>query len=448
MRFHATILLGVILFAGVGILHAAPATYDGKTVSEWSALLAAKDHRVRRQAAYALGKIGPSAAKGVDALIAKGRGVHDPRLEVRWYAMEALGRIGPAAKASVPLMVEAIEHPPKDQNGREDRRIRIVAAKALGRIGSNASAAVPTLLKTKKAPNDQEFRIEATLALWRIAANPSEKEQRLADVMKTVRAMLVSQNASESYLGAMTIAHLGPVAKQAPSSLVAALIGVLSRDNSDVRRGAVAALATIGPPVMEPLTQALSHAKKGTARRSAADALAMIVTQTREQVFYRHDANATDCALAAKQWREKVIPALLQRLDDPDKKVRKATIHALAAMGPVAAAPLLLAVRNKDKAVQQGATDALIQMEQHFPKTKPVSSWMEQLKQSTVPILLEGLRHPEPKVRRVTLRTFAALSIRTANQEAKPLLTPFLRSEDVASRRYAMKALQTLDRQK
>lgn len=67
--------------------------------------LADANPQVRRQAARALGQMGPEADTAVPALTAA---VQDTSPEVREAAVQALGKIGPAAAPAIPELIKAL----------------------------------------------------------------------------------------------------------------------------------------------------------------------------------------------------------------------------------------------------------------------------------------------------------------------------------------------------
>jgi HEAT repeat protein len=71
--------------------------------------LADPNPQVRRQAARALGKMGPEAAPSVAELTAT---LNDPDPTVRDAAIRALGQIGPASAPAINALIEALEEPP------------------------------------------------------------------------------------------------------------------------------------------------------------------------------------------------------------------------------------------------------------------------------------------------------------------------------------------------
>jgi len=65
--------------------------------------------KVRRQAARALGQMGPAAEPAVPELTAA---VEDESPEVRDAAVQALGKIGPAAAPAIPELIQALGDEP------------------------------------------------------------------------------------------------------------------------------------------------------------------------------------------------------------------------------------------------------------------------------------------------------------------------------------------------
>ncbi len=64
------------------------------------------DPTVRRQAARALGQMGPEAEPAVAELT---KALEDAAPEVREAAVQALGKIGPAAAPAIPALIKALE---------------------------------------------------------------------------------------------------------------------------------------------------------------------------------------------------------------------------------------------------------------------------------------------------------------------------------------------------
>jgi HEAT repeat protein len=119
-----------------------------------------EDHNVKREAAEALGKMGPEA---VPALT---KALQHNQYFVRRIAARALGEAGGAG--AVPALIKALQD--------TDRSVRVISVKSLGRIGSDAEEAIPALTR---ALEDERYdvRTSATRALWLIRTG-SEQAQK------------------------------------------------------------------------------------------------------------------------------------------------------------------------------------------------------------------------------------------------------------------------------
>jgi HEAT repeat protein len=187
--------------------------------------LRSPDETIRRCATIALGHLGETllAKEAVWALVAR---LNDSSIAVRRDAALALGRMGPKASAAVPLLIEAL----RDM----DRDTHLAAASALGDIGPAASTAVPHLGRAVK-DGDVAVRRTAAYALGRIG--PAAK----AAVPDLIEALKDKDEYTRSS-AAQALGRIGPVALTVIPGLIAAL-----RDKSfDVRRDASYALAEIG----------------------------------------------------------------------------------------------------------------------------------------------------------------------------------------------------------
>jgi vesicle coat complex subunit len=97
------------------------------------------DVNIQVAATRTLGRFGAAAIPGLLQTLAK------PEKQVRREAVWALARIGSAAKAAVPALTRALQD--------SDLRVRLGAALALGAIGPDAAAAVSALVQCLKDSN-------------------------------------------------------------------------------------------------------------------------------------------------------------------------------------------------------------------------------------------------------------------------------------------------------
>ena len=141
-----------------------------------------EDKEACRHAAQALGEIGPAAAAAVPVLTqATARSV-----EVRNFAVDALGRIGPAAAASVPAILKEVDLPKDHVNYVPLAFFRLLAARALGRIGPEARQAIPLLQATLQS-DDVAYRVEAAVAMWKIARHQGQPCRPSRRSSRTIR---------------------------------------------------------------------------------------------------------------------------------------------------------------------------------------------------------------------------------------------------------------------
>jgi HEAT repeat protein len=165
---------------------------------------------VRGEAAAALGRIGPDARAAVPALT---EAVASTDQGLRMDAALALAHIAPAAQTVFPVLDEIFKegnHPYRVRalevlarlalaatglKGEEiffwpvrilwdDTQARTKAAEVLGRMGPAAKLAIPALAEVLRG-SDNQSRIQAALALWRI-------DRRTEDVIPVFVAALKS----------------------------------------------------------------------------------------------------------------------------------------------------------------------------------------------------------------------------------------------------------------
>src|SRR5262249_45408945 len=103
-----------------------------------------KSDKVRIQAAWALGHIGPDSKDAVPALTAA---LKDANAEVCFKALEALGHIGPPSRSAVPALIAVIRE--------KGTALPFDIIDVLGNIGPGS---VPVLIETLKV-SDNNIRL-------------------------------------------------------------------------------------------------------------------------------------------------------------------------------------------------------------------------------------------------------------------------------------------------
>lgn len=399
--------------------------YANKPPSFYIQQLTDSDINVRRRAAYVLGRINAPAETAVPALV---EALKDGRMEMRWYAIDALGRFGPDAAPAVEAIIKALKSKNAELAGYETVLRR--GARSLGNIGPAAEAAVPVLEEALSA-GDALYRIAAAEALWRIA--------RHEQAIPVLTEELQSDDARAAFAAALALGELPDAGDRAIGPLVRAL----AHEDADVRQAAVDALVRIGPPAIEPLSKYVAK-NQPVGRDDAARALGMITAQLREQTLYVDKTPERDFAAAASPLVLKAFPALAHGLGSDDEPLRLACENALAKGGSIAVPQLLTVLRGDDATARSAAAVALVRLESRLPKQRPLSANVERVHQKIIDQLVAALATEDATVQKASVRLFAALDIGADGAAAEPLLRRALETGDLATRRYADKALKRL----
>ncbi len=287
--------------------------WQGQTVRQWADRLADEDVRVRWHAAYALGQIGPEAARAVEPL----KKVLQERPEneyVRGAAAWALGRIAVRRDTIVPLLGETL--------GSGHLSVRRNSSRALGSLGSAAKPATVGLIGLLD-DDDATVRVHAAEALWRI--------DRHARAIPALVQMTRWPRGPGPYQAVAALGRIGSPTDAAISALVAAL----RHADADVRRAAVRALGQLGPAAISALEQTLAGPDHEV-RRRAVEALGQIGPEA--------------------------LPSLIESLRNESPPARRAAARALGRLGAKAKAAepaLIVAVNDADPHVQEAAARAL-----------------------------------------------------------------------------------------
>ena len=121
-------LAGLLLVFSSGCRQQSPTLAGGKPVSHWvQALQTSPDAKMRKEAAFKLGNVGPTDPTSLPALMGA---LKDGDAGVRREAILALVKFGSKAKEAVAVLTELQQHDP-------DAQVRNYAVKALEKLQSD-----------------------------------------------------------------------------------------------------------------------------------------------------------------------------------------------------------------------------------------------------------------------------------------------------------------------
>jgi HEAT repeat protein len=325
---------GAVLACGTLLGLAASASaqvFLGKNTQGWLQELDRSEVPVRRNAAYALGKLGGQAAPAVPALLGR---LRDESPKVREAAAYALGEIGQHG-ISDPGLVVALAGALKD----EDYLVRRSAAYGLGSLGRNAAPAVGALVD---ALNDSkgEVKQNAAWALGKIG------EAGVPGIRKAL-------GDADSLVKRDAAAALAPLDPKVSRPALGELLPLCRDPNTETRKAAVIVLVKIVAPedtaALAPLRPLLDAGEDPEVRANAALALSNIggkdaaaAVPALLDALRRGDAELRRQAAAAIRNigpdAKDAVPDLIKALADPDGETRANAALALGGIGPGAEA--------------------------------------------------------------------------------------------------------------
>jgi HEAT repeat protein len=372
-------------------------------------LVADGEKMPRQDAARALGRIGPTAAGSVEALISATENSDDG---IRRKAIEALGRIGPAAARAIPALKAAL-HRTGEFRGEEGPGLecltivkamadigaspmaeladdlasdripkRYRAAQLIVHFGPKAKPLIPRLIRATRdgdlkgdAQDAEELkgdilavRAEAAAALSVVDPGSAVVISALVDVVKA--------NGSASNVAAAALGQLGPAAKDA----LPAVLDAFKRGNRDLRLASAPALVQIAPgktEILPPLISSLTD-EDHDVREAVLVSLGRLGSLARPAIpailrafFGEENVN---CRRAAAEALGRIgpaassaVPALIKILKDDNSDVRIAAVESLGRIGPAASSAVaalvdLLKDKRNDSPLRRAAGRALVRI--------------------------------------------------------------------------------------
>lgn len=254
---------------------------------------------VQREAAKAIGNIGPCAHGAGIASIMKGLETRDDA--VRGAMIDALGALAPYSDKALPVLMALT----KDQNPM----IREKSKSAIDRLRHPA--------KPRPAPAAMESKL-----ILDADASPADARER---VELWIGQLLTSSDANVQMRACQCLGQIGVQLRAAVPRLAHLLAGDASEQ---VRRGAATTLGQIGPPAWESCGAKLINALDDGDDRVRAVAIAAIGRMA--------------------PFSEAALPKLAEFIKDKNRGIRATSINALTSFGPRAkgAVPKLVEALN------------------------------------------------------------------------------------------------------
>jgi HEAT repeat protein len=376
-------LLAVACLVGLGV-PAARADFLGKSAADWQKELNDADAKVRRSAAFALGRLGLDGRSAVPDLVRRLRPDNEHEGGVRAMAASALGDIIKALngdaedvwKKAAGTLVDALKND-------KDAHVRRAAAYALGTFGPPGAGAV-SVLRAALSDESAMVRQNAAWALGQIGEGAGEAVGELCERLKD-KDVLVRRDAAGA---------LGSMGKDGAEGVAPLIRLVESEPDEVVKKTALDSLAHLAGPKHEKFAPGLApllEDKDAEVSLGAATVLARI--------------GGSESARA--------LPVLQKALKDPDPQVREKSAASLSNLGP-AAAPAkfdLADALSDDKNPAIVRRNAALAIAHIGKEAKPV-----------VPALVKALQANEPQdIRRYAAEALAQMQY-PANEKAVPVI--------------------------
>jgi len=408
---------------------------------------------VRKDAVSSLGNLGSDSKQALQPLM---KALRDPDCEIRLSAVHAIDEIGACDKRIIEALRGAFSDP--------HALVRREAFRVVGRQGQRAKDELPSL-SDAMANNTGSVRVEAALALWRVA--------RIKSVVPSLVQILDDRNAHSATRAraARALKSIGPDAKDA----IPALVNALSFANQDLREAVIEALGAIGPDAKEAVPILLNiFARKDLPDRlghdldlDAGDALARIgkpavsaMIEALQSPDHPNSAYAYRVLAEIGSDAKASVPALIERLYDESDRARELSAQTLGMIGREArsAIPALVdALRDREKRVRSAAAVAL---EGVGPDVRGIGALQEALNDSNAGVrqnaatalgsfgpasrsaateLHKIMKDPDPQ-----LRAAAALALWRVERDKKAMLPAFkelVKEKDPSARATAAEGL-------
>lgn len=414
----------------------------GKTaISILVELLADGNAEVRRNAAYALWRIGPAAKVAIPALK---NTQNDPDEEVREEVTDALYRLGgPEAAATVPKLIEVLTRKPvRDGSeigtgrGKYLNISRFEAAMYLGRRPHDEAKPAIPILKEILNDKDPAVRFHAAVALWKLEPQSGSPVPRLTKAL-----------AEEDFVTRFWAAHTLVEAVGSEATAAIPILIAVSRffpvRLSRAPRPGEAAAAERSRLAIEALTKIKQVAVPALITSEEHKPWFWDIRESQILEFptrayptkYIHRIDLKNFGLSSgavevlKRAGADVVPVVIEYLTDDREEVRRHAAAALGFIGPDASS----------------SVDALIKTLEDPKMSVRLAAALSLVKIGSlaIPPLTKALRHDNDNVRRHAAAAIEGIG--TKNEAVVSALTLCLKDKDGLVRVNAARALLKLD---
>jgi HEAT repeat protein len=403
------------------------------------------DDNVRRATYDALQRLGGLKAQQLAKLLLKA-----DKPKIIYDAARALNAIRPLPKEVVADLADFLKREPADTEATEEGLARFEVADALSSLGKDAEPAIPALMQVLRSTNEEDFD---KLFRPRPGGDPSERRNDESPAMAALRKIgkpavpalleaLRNPMALVRWQAAMTLAGIGPEAKEALPALQTALDEEFKRTeiSPDVVGAAALAIVQLGgeatpavAKVVELLKADSEQVRYGVVRllarfgRKGATAVTTIIPLL-DSPSEAIRAQTAETLRAFGPAAKAAVPALAKKLADEEIEVRRGAANTLKSLGPVAveAVPdLVKLLGDEDEAIRREAIEALIAI---GPSAK-----------ASVPELTKRLKAPGDKERLLAIEALGIMG--TDAKTAAPELVGLLAEKDADIQVAAMTSL-------
>ena len=287
---------------------------------------------------------------------------------------------------------------------------------------------------------DDQLRVEAALALWRVRGEGA--------AIAALEQLVSTGHDPAAFEACLALAEIGPDACASIPALLAALAGT----DVDVRRAAAQALGAIGPAALGPIVERLADQSaplEPAAQASAADALGLAAQTLRRGRSDRpgrdpEPAEADPDSADDPPVDDLVVQALAGLLKSEGTGVEQHAARALAHWG-FAGLPALADALSSERASLREAADVALDAFEPLDSQVPDPRYAPHL--AAAARALDRALAGDRRARQAAARTFALFPL-PAGAETIDRLRRLITTDDLATRHYAAQALVRLEKQK